>query len=606
MKVSRRRFLLGSSALAILSGGAHAASHGIASSVAPTRILIIGYGQSNMDVLFNGPPTLTPNASTSFYNGSSIVTPPSDGVITLGNTINNVTGLPVLSLDGAAGGTNLSGLAKGSSNYTALLVQINAVIQPTDQVFIIWLQGEGDASLAPPGGFDYYASGPNSVNQLHHDLTGDIGRTTSNCPFLIGSIATVAGFTPVGTVTGGQTALTWTNIRWQQFAAQQRGTVIFSHSNIDATTAFDDFHYDPPSLVNNGARFAQTYLTHLGKASGNAHWEIANAVTVDATHTNVNLTQVLGTDFTPTTGIQGFEVSGDNGSTWTAVTGARTSATQLQLTHSSLTTTSARLVRYQYGYNPPGIPGGGASGPPLNLVADNSSLALPLTPTGIWNIRPTPLTVLPVVTWRDFLPSDVSTATQTFTGMQIGNDGVRQFLVFGAALPNSQVPSSITVTPNVGSPVSGSVVVTEGGSSIFQALLGADAALATEVTVQLTYPSNPFGGTVLQLYTVPFSDISSTTATGTGSSQTASSTTGTATVNVSARGFIIANVFSDTAITGFPTASGTESYNVEPCSPSGIVTFAADAANAAANVASSFTGTVNVAGNISVVMAAWR
>jgi len=601
MHISRRNLLCGISTAALLIGYHSTASawmHGFGS-----RLLFVMYGQSNMNGFVGAssgsPPAAA--ANTFFYNGSIITSvPAADGIRTFMNAIANATGRVCLALNGSVDGTPLAGLSKGTGNYTALLAQINAVIQPADQVFILWDQGEGDADATPHPEENIYKT---LLSQLHSDLVSDMSRTKAACPFILGSLGTTS--VADGTFTGGTTDISWQTIKNAHYnCALEQPYVHFSHTNIDAVRT-DSYHYVAVSQAKQGARFGQTVKSILSLASGEAHWQISNAATVDATHTNVNLVQNLGTDFTPTSAGNGWEVSGDNGVTWNAATGARNSATQIQLTHSSISTTSTRLVRYQWGMLPPNASG---VNPTTAPVLDNSSLVIPLNYT-TWDIRPTPLSVLPVPTWR--YAQELTTGQfQNYLGIPLGPSiNAQKFVII--SLCGETAIATIVLTPKdaqgntVGTPVTASLVKNQGRTQIQQAILGSDANNAYAVDISVNYGSAQFSGSLLQLWTVPLASLNSTTTTGTGGSSAASNTSVTATVNVSAGGFIIQAGNNNTLYTTACTLSGTETFAKRFERSNHVGSYSADASNCSANAASSATATFAVAANLDMALASW-
>lgn len=602
-----------------------ASIHG--SAFSPTRVLLVGYGQSNMDSFFSStsgsPPT--PNANVSFYNGTSILNPlapgaKGDGIIVCMNQINNVTGLPVLSLTGAVGGNPISLLTPGNSAFTSLIAQVNAVIQPTDYVVMIWDQGEGDAAFVPPEQPQDYIG---NLKLIRDGLASSLGLP--NIALLCAGLGTGSGTGAnqlLGQPSGGNSQYTWQRIRNAHFfSGVQIPHVYFSHTNIDITRS-DEYHYIAPTIDGMGQRFAQNVTTLMGKTSGFAHWEIASAVTVDATHTNVNLTQSLGTDFTPTSGADGWQVSGDNGANWVTATGARNSGTQLQLTHSSVSTTSARIVRYQWGYNQ----NSGALTSTPGLLRDNSALTVPLTPT-TWDIRPTAISSVPCATWRN---SDTLTGTfSAWTSRKLlcwpSADSYQKLIIIavysGGAIDPVGNPLTLVVHPDAGSPVTATFIAKHpstnsgGGLALYQALLGTDADAAQYLMVTGSQSSNPFTNYVFHIYDVNAAYLSSTTNTGTNNATTTLATnttpplTANCTVNVSAGGLMIAmNAIS--VLQNTQGAFATYSSNFNNRWEDGT-TITLDAANSAANASSPFSvsfGTTDPSNpiNMYTLMASWR
>ena len=79
------------------------------------------------------------------------------------------------------------------------------------------------------------------------------------------------------------------------------------------------------------------------------------------------------------------------------------------------------------------------------------------------------------------------------------------------------------------------------GNALFLASLQAVLpAGQTFTSIQLTYPGNPFGNSSCQVWSVPTSDLSSTTAVSFGSAYDLAATVSTVTISSSAGGFILA------------------------------------------------------------------
>lgn len=97
---------------------------------------------------------------------------------------------------------------------------------------------------------------------------------------------------------------------------------------------------------------------------------VAGVARVDDTHSDVTLAHFGGNDFTPASGITGFQISTDDFATVLAISAAaRQSAAVIRLTHAS-TGGAAAKVRYQWGATPD------ISG----AVNDNGAAVRPLGP----------------------------------------------------------------------------------------------------------------------------------------------------------------------------------------------------------------------------------
>lgn len=554
-----------SPAVAVLKGSA---------SPAITRILLVGYGQSNMDQLFSVSDSPPPAAANTFYYDTrqtpAVITsvPAADGIRILQNTVTGLTGLPTLSIRAAVGGSSIAGLSSGGPNtfqtgYQGLINQVLANIQPTDQVFFLWDHGESDSvgSTFP----DVYAA---KVVALFADLAVQIGRTPATAPLIIcgkGTVLTAASVGLVGVPFFGPDASipSWSWIINDLKAVTDFVPSARWFSAYDFERGTDGLHYIATNgTALGGARFARLITNFMGYTSGAPVFEIASAAVVDATHTDVTFTHSLGTDFTPTSsadGTNGFEVSGDNGKTWSTVSTSRISASVIRLAHGSLTTTNSRLVRHCYGSSPPDTdPVNVSQHPPSKLTRDNSALTIPLSPTPYTGIRATGLTTLPMVTWRDVTSlSGNGGQVQTATKQRLGPEHVRKYLVLSIACSSVGI-LDMTITPKdflgnaVGTPIvltSPSPLASSGSIAIYGTALNSDNANASTFDLRINYNGSPFHGTIVQTWTIPYADLNSTTKTGSNGSTTSSSTTGTTTLTASAGGLIIAAAFSDTTQT---------------------------------------------------------
>lgn len=559
-------------------------------------ILIVMYGQSNMLGMTgttSSPPSAT--AGTTYFNGSAwIAVPAGNGVRELLNGVIAATSIPCAALNGAVAGVPISSLSKGQTNYTNIAAQITAA--GGDFEFIAWHQGEGDSANGTSQS-TYLAA----LSQLHSDLVTDYGRTKAQAPLVLAGLGTVTGG-----ASGYGTDATWDAMeRTLIDASTTNASTTYSHSNRDAVIINANVHYDGAGYGNAGKRYARSMTTLLGSTSGYPNWHIASAAVVDATHTTVDLTHGLGTDFTPTSGITGFEVSGDNGANWAAPSAAvRTNATRITLTHSSLATDSNRKLRYQYGLLPD------TSG----IVLDNSSLAVPLdNSAGV--ISPTPLSTLPVPTFRTnvTMSTGVNTANVSQAGMNIVNAAADLLLIAGVSVASAtQTLSSATITPNGGSPISATVVKTDTSNthcSIIQFAIPNGTDL-TNATFAVVFTGSVFNAPRCAFWTVPQADLSSTTAV---DKQTATSASANAltisNLTTSLGGFVIAISNQATISANSNTWSGAESYaeRYDVLAGSRYHTGADASGTAASSGASSVTSTwTGAAAAMRVTAASWR
>lgn len=563
----------------------------------PVDLTFIFYGQSNMGGMFSAaasPPAAS--ANTSFYDPNTGwgAVPGANGIREFMNAMVAATGVPCRAINGSVGGVPISALLDDSpGGLLDLFYQQMAAAGVTDADMCLFHQGEGNTNTIGPTSESTYKT---AISDLHGKLATYLGLTKAQLPFV------QAGLTTYGGSPGANTDDTWSTIRTAQFhAAQEQANVWFSHSNMDAVRT-DVYHFDGASQGRAGKRYAQTAKFILGLGGGPAHFEITGATVVSDTVTRCTITHTNGaTDFTPTTGITGAEASGDNGGSWVATTGARVNGTTIDFTHSSLVTTSQRKFRYQFGMAPD------VSAP----LKDNSTLALPLTFTPDI-ISPTPLSSLPIPTFRNNVTLTGSGQVQTATGITIGPAAPLRYLIFAKVGGGNSASTVLTVTPNVGTPVivgvtpDTAIIRNQGNIKIFGALLPADADTATTVDVSIDYLGNPFNNTLFDTWTIPSGDMVSTTPVGSNGSTTAAATVGSSTVATTDGGFMIVAARSSNASSNTAVISGTETFAERVDFSSGLQQTIADASDVATDAANAVTVTYTQSGTIDLALAAWR
>lgn len=333
-------------------------------SVRAAPLDFIWYGQSNSlnhTLVSSSPPT--PSAGTQLWdpNTSAWITPTGNGMITFLNAMQAATGRTCRAVYGGQSGVNIAALQKGdaSGNYTNLLARVAA--SGINPAFFIWHQGEGDANTATPSLGTYRTA----LNSIHTNVAADTGKTVSSLPLILSSLgrATDASFNqPNSSWAIIQDALVNINTAY--------ANMHYSHSNVPNPLSPDGIHWTGAGYATSGAQYARTVQQLMGLQSTRPRWFATAAARDTVTTTDVTVVHSMGTDFTPTSGITGFEVSNDNGASWVSATGARVNATTIRLTHADLGTVE-RLIRYQYGKTPD------ITAP----VVDNGSLNAPLSLT---------------------------------------------------------------------------------------------------------------------------------------------------------------------------------------------------------------------------------
>lgn len=561
----------------------------------------IAYGQSGIMNHANngtGQPAAHPDTLMWDNTNGGWITPTGNGFRTFLNSMQAATGRVCRLVHGGASGVGTGGLSKGTAPYNQLVARILA--SGATPSFMLWHQGEGDAvSSSPLPTIPSYRS---LVNAIHTDLAADIGRTNANMPLVCSSLGTVSpDWFPVPPVDEGwsivQAALAGINSSFPHMH--------YSHSNMDAAL-FDGGHWDGPSYGRSGARYARTVQALMGLETTRPPWYITAAARFSTTETDLTVVHSMGTDFTPSSGITGFQVSNDNGGTWVPATGARLNATTIRLTHGNLGTVE-RLVRYQYG-----------EGPDVTApVKDNGSLQSPLNFTPA-NLAAPGEVLLPFITYGSAAFSATTNTTQTRTGLAVAGASESVLAIIGHMLPFANMGctyNSCTVTAQPSGTVIAATLVTKldpvsattaPGGAIYQAVLPSGT---TSIDVSITLGANPFNPGRFSVSTVPVSRLTSTTAVGTGFQRTASALASTVNIPTSAGGVVFAIGCTANGGTAGTTGaiSGTETYTTRNFAVGGGATHAVgDTSGTAASASSAVTATFSNSANLTVMAASWR
>lgn len=539
-------------------------------------IMLIGYGQSNW--LNHMGAASSPAAAldgTCYFNGANWAAVPSaNGVRNLLNGIRTLTGVPVGIVSGGHSGVKLEVLQKGSGSgdYENLAAAIAA--SGGDAEFIVFHQGEGDAVKGAPTNATTWQG---QLDTLHGDIGNEVGRTKTQLKLILSSLG----------VNSGGAGASADDASWDYMqrtlldAASTLTGVYFSHSNMDGTNAVGDtIHWDAATYGRSGDRYAQTIAVLNGDQVHKPAWYATAATRVDATHTDITTAHDMGTDFTPTSGITGFDISNDNGTTWAAATGARQSATVIRLTHADLGTVE-RKIRFGYGMLPD------TSGVPK----DNGSLTVPIVPSA-GNLTAAAAATLPTPTFRASLPSTGSGGVRTSASQSIGAAAPdRKLLIFVTGnTGTSQTLTNLVVTPNVGSPVTATPVLVQTTlTNPFVAAFVADVPDGTTATFTITFSGTIFFAPEFHIWTVPANDLASASPVASVKNQNASGTSISLNIATSAGGFVVA-----AATLGSSGAtcvvSGTETYATRSNNYfGGAQQAAADSSNVSANANSVVT-----------------
>ncbi|HSV26231.1 MAG TPA: hypothetical protein VLJ17_24805 [Xanthobacteraceae bacterium] len=511
------------------------------------------YGQSNMSVLStqtNGSPPSAASGTSCFQGnkGSSsawVAVPAANGIRQLLNNLNSLLGIAVAAIDLSVVGADIGFLS--GSNWANVVNNLNAMNVNGDFELLFFNQGENNAQSVPPNQFENEWVG--DLQLIQSQALSQTGRSSAQLPIIVSSLATLKS---PNTPSGGPW---WAETQQYIYdAGTQAPNITYSHTDIFAALGADGLHMTGADCDKVGQMFAQTAGVIAGATSNYPHWYITSATLTDATHTTVGLTHSMGTDFTPTSGITGFEVSGDGGATWLTPSAAvRTNATTITLTHSSLQT-SQRLVRYAYGTQP------NVSSP----IIDNSSIGVPLNYTPYWITCASPS--IPVPTFR---PPGTKTVFNNSThicssvsNLATGDGSVAQTVFL--AVMQANTPTGVTLTPypggviNPGSAGSGIAMTlaasVSGGCSIWTCQI---ATGVESCSIAAQY-SGVVAASVFDLWTVPTSLLNSATPVASaGKTMTPGDTTDSVTLQTNANGFVIVCAFQEDGAAVF---SGTENY----------------------------------------------
>ena len=221
---------------------------------------------------------------------------------------------------------------------------------------MLWHQGESDA-IAGTSKASYKAS----LATVYAQCLAATGRSAAELPFLVGLLGIVTS-PPFST----ETDAAWQAIQDAHLEFCAENATVHVAGNFTDLPHSNELHYTGAGYETIAARYAQTILKLLGDvAYGGAGPRIASA-TLSDTIVTVRLAHDGGTDFTPASGITGFEIL-DDGAPVTITSASRLDADRISLGLSAAPAGTVTL-RYQYGETPD------ISG----FVKDNSALALPL------------------------------------------------------------------------------------------------------------------------------------------------------------------------------------------------------------------------------------
>jgi hypothetical protein len=225
--------------------------------------------------------------------------------------------------------------------------------------YVLWSQGEEDSHQ-----IDVLTTKAEYKQALLSIFT-DMRATYGNLEIYIQAIGRRTSFTNTGGIQAVREAQ-------QELASEYSWIHIASHSY--DVGLFDAVHLDDAGYVTVAERSANKMLVdkEYGVTGSAVGMSITSAVR-SGTSVTVTLSHDAGTDFTPTSGIEGF-VFHDDGSAITVNSAVRTDANTITLT---LASEPSGVEELYYGFDAMlGIN-------TANIVKDNSATTLPLIPTKV-------------------------------------------------------------------------------------------------------------------------------------------------------------------------------------------------------------------------------
>ncbi len=313
-------------------------------------------GQSLGSRWFTDGSAQSPDDAIRKYNesGFAVLGAASNGATSFGNNL--LAGLTVpmtiCLFDYATSASSVgSWAAPGNTDYITARDGILAV-DDTGLEGVLWSQGESDALTGQPEA-THEAALLLVVAQCQADFVN--GSDETNLPFIISEL---------GRRDGGVDADVQAIRNAHNNVAAAGADTYIGATKMDLALV-DTVHLTPAAFTIEAQRMALCGLFILGFESYYLGPVVASYVTNSTTETEINLTHSAGSDFTPTSAIDGFAVE-DDGTPVAISAAVRTDATTITLTHAAVT--GAKVVRYHYGANP------AVTGP----VLDNTDMTLPL------------------------------------------------------------------------------------------------------------------------------------------------------------------------------------------------------------------------------------
>lgn len=341
-------------------------------------LLIAGNGQSNEENTFTYPSTgLTPHILTKKINDTAGTLLTNTGsAITLANIIQASVQCPVHLLDFGVGSSSLiesndigngwwltTSLMTPHVNYSNFLAAVTAVGGALH--FVDHYLGETEA-FENESEADYQANIALFFEQMRGDIPSAFGGDLDILHSLLGRFTGASS-----------TDVIWSGIN-QAIISNSIDPAVHLITTLDVGRR-DGVHLDDAGYITLEERRAQKILHILGYETVSGYMQAELFQIVNTTTTDITISHSMGTDFTPVSGIDIFDVYLD--SVWTSTTGVRLDPTTVRLTHTAGTVTD---VRGLYGKDPD----------TTNILKDNSALNMPIMQNyGIPSIPPVDLTV---------------------------------------------------------------------------------------------------------------------------------------------------------------------------------------------------------------------
>jgi len=260
-----------------------------------------------------------------------------------------------------------SGIFPEDDNYTPFKAGLESIGNRIEA--LLWIQGHAEAMAG-----ESTANYKSGLNELFMKMRTDTGVT--DLPIFISLVTRQSGtaFLPGMPIITDEKIQRIRNAE-EQYCAEDSNTYL-GCTTIDIPLSWDNLHHSKVGQELQAKRLAQAVL-HILLNSGDYTYhrgpQLASYEIVDFSTIDVHIIHCSGTDFTPSSGIQGFEVMfGENA--LVPETSERYDADTIRLTISD-DTDMLTGIRYLYGGNPGGLD---LKYYADTYVHDNSPLQLPL------------------------------------------------------------------------------------------------------------------------------------------------------------------------------------------------------------------------------------